>query len=270
MIKVAVAGAKGRMGSLIARMVVEDPELKLVGVTELKERFSPGEVFAEGVRFCTGLKEMEEKPQVVVDFTTPAGTMSLLEEARLLSTALVVGTTGFERGELERLKEVAEAVPVVYSPNMSVGVNLLFSLTAYAVKALRGLECDVEIFEAHHRFKKDLPSGTALRLAEIVAQGFGVDPESAVVYRSRSKNSIRKSGEIGVMSARMGDVPGEHTVYLALPGERIELTTGQVVERYLQGVHCLQSSGLPANRRGFTPCLMCWGSNSLLSDKEHP
>jgi len=224
MIKIAVTGGAGRMGSLIGKLAIEDEDVKLVGVTERPDSALLGKEFSRGVRFYPSISAIPEKPDVVIDFTTPEATQKLLDEAEKLGFALVIGTTGFSEEEKKRIEEVAEKVPVVFSPNMSLGVNLLFKLVAEAVKALKDKGYDVEIFEMHHRFKKDAPSGTALRLAEIVAENLGVELEEAAAYGRRGIVGERRPNEIGVLSARMGDVVGDHTVFFATQGERLELT----------------------------------------------
>jgi len=224
MVKLAVAGGKGRMGSLIARLALEDKDFKLVGLTEKPDSKEIGKEFTEGVKFYPSIKEMEEKPQVVIDFTTPQGTLSLLKEALELKIPLVIGTTGFRKEELKEIEEASREIPIVFSPNMSLGVNLLFKLVNEVSKALKDKGYDVEIFEIHHRFKKDAPSGTAVKLAQIVAENFGKKLEEVGVFGRKGITGERSSEEIGVLSARMGDVVGEHTVFFATLGERLELT----------------------------------------------
>ncbi|ADU96157.1 dihydrodipicolinate reductase [Thermovibrio ammonificans HB-1] len=224
MVKVAVTGAGGRMGSLIARLALEDEGVKLVGVTERPDHPLMGGEFAPGVKFYPSILQMEEKPEVVIDFTTPEATLKLLEEAKELGTALVIGTTGFSAEQLSKVEEASKELPVLLSPNMSLGVNLLFKLVAEAAKALKDKGYDVEIFEIHHRFKKDAPSGTAVKLGQIVAQAFGKSLKEMAVYGRQGMVGPRKPDEMGILSARMGDVVGDHTVFFATLGERLELT----------------------------------------------
>ncbi|WP_456456390.1 4-hydroxy-tetrahydrodipicolinate reductase [Thermovibrio sp.] len=224
MVKLAVTGGKGRMGSLIARLALKDKDFKLVGLTERPDSKEIGKEFIEGVKFYSSLKEMEEKPQVVIDFTTPQGTLNLLKEALELEIPLVIGTTGFSKEELKEIEKASETVPIVFSPNMSLGVNLLFKLVDEVSKALKDKGYDVEIFEIHHRFKKDAPSGTAVKLAQIVAENLGKKLDEVGVFGRKGITGERSSEEIGVLSARMGDVVGEHTVFFATLGERLELT----------------------------------------------
>ncbi len=224
MVKLAVTGAAGRMGSLIGKLALEDKEFKLVGVTERPDSELIGKEFSPGVKFYPSISEIPERPDVVIDFTTPEATEKLLKEAKELGVALVIGTTGLTEKQKKLIEETAKYVPIVFSPNMSLGVNLLFKLVSEAAKALKDKGYDVEIFEIHHRFKKDAPSGTAVKLAEIVAENLGVDLEKSAVYGRKGIVGERKPDEIGIFSARMGDVVGDHTVYFATLGERLELT----------------------------------------------
>jgi len=223
MVKVAVTGAAGKMGSLIAELASKEPELKLVGLTERPDSELLGkELF--GAKVYSSIEEIEEKPQVVIDFTVPEATLKLLEEAKKLGVALVIGTTGFSEEERRKIEEASASVPIVFSPNMSLGVNLLFKLVAEVTKALKDKGYDIEIFEIHHRFKKDAPSGTAMKLAEIIAESLGRELSEVAVYGRKGIVGERKPEEVGVLAARMGDVVGEHTVFFATLGERLELT----------------------------------------------
>ena len=224
MVKLAVTGAGGRMGSLIARLALEDKDFKVVGVIERPDHPLVGKEFAPGVKCYRSLKEVEEKPDVVIDFTAPEATLSLLKEAKELRVPLVIGTTGFTAEEKREIEEASKELPILLSPNMSLGVNLLFKLVAEAAKALKDKGYDVEIFEIHHRFKKDAPSGTAVRLGEIVAEAFGKSLEEMAVYGRKGMVGQRRPDEMGILAARMGDVVGDHTVFFATLGERLELT----------------------------------------------
>ncbi|MEO2083535.1 MAG: 4-hydroxy-tetrahydrodipicolinate reductase [Desulfurobacteriaceae bacterium] len=224
MVKVAVTGAKGRMGSLIANLAINEKDLKLVGVTERSDSGVIGKEFSEGVKFFSSIKELPERPDVVIDFTVPQATLKLLEEAGELGIPLVIGTTGFSEDEKKKIEEASNVIPIVFSPNMSLGVNILFRIVAEVTKALKDKGYDIEIFEIHHRFKKDAPSGTAMKLAEIVAENLGKELEEIAVFGRKGITGERKPDEIGVLAARMGDVVGDHTVFFAALGERLELT----------------------------------------------
>ncbi len=159
----------------------------------------------------------------VIDFSAPGATMQLLPLAVALGKPLVVGTTGFSLDQRRRFDEAARSIPLLVSPNMSVGVNLLFRLTEMAARVL-GEDFDVEVFEAHHRFKKDAPSGTARRLIEVVKGSSGHLAAAGETYDRSGIVGERASNEIGVQVMRGGDIVGEHTVYFVGMGERVELT----------------------------------------------
>ena len=224
MIKVAVCGAKGRMGSLIAKLVIKDEDLKLVGVTENPELKLKGKIFCEGVKFYDSVEEMEEPPEVIVDFTTPFSTLKTLESAVKLKIPMVIGTTGFSDEERKRIEEAGSSIPIVFSPNMSIGVNLLFKLVDLVAKSLKNLDYDIEILEIHHRFKKDAPSGTAMKIGEIVANVMGKDISTVGVFGRKGIIGERKKDEVGIMALRMGDIVGEHRIFFSTIGETIELS----------------------------------------------
>ena len=229
MTRVIVSGGCGRMGSRIIHLLREDPELELAGVVEVNSHLSVGKTLNEaiGVKGLTviiesDLKKVIDGGDVVVEFSTPEATISHLEIARAHQKAVVVGTTGLTDSQMELLRVASEDVPILVSPNMSVGVNLLFKLTEEAASAL-GKGYDVEIIEAHHHFKKDAPSGTAKRLAEIIARAKGADLSKTGVYGRSGLVGPRPEEEIGIHAVRAGDIVGEHTVIFAGTGERIEL-----------------------------------------------
>ncbi len=222
--KIAINGANGRMGRLIASIVKDDENMRLVGVMENPESDLIGKSFDDKLKFVGSLKDIGDKPDVVIDFTIPCATLFLLKDAVDEGIAIVTGTTGFSQEEIEILNKASERIPVLFSPNMSLGVNLLFKLVGEAAKVLKDKDYDVEIFEIHHRFKKDAPSGTAVRLAEIVADSMEKSLDKTAVFGREGFVGERKKNEIGIFAARMGDVVGEHTVYFATLGERLELT----------------------------------------------
>jgi 4-hydroxy-tetrahydrodipicolinate reductase len=159
----------------------------------------------------------------IIDFTSPRATLKLLDLVKELKKPIVIGTTGFTDEEKKKIQEASEIVPVLFSPNMSLGVNLLFKLTEMATKVLAA-DFDIEVFEAHHRMKVDAPSGTAKKLLEIIKSAVPVLNKSPLVYDRSTKTEKRTDKEIGVQVMRGGDIVGEHTVYFAGIGERIELT----------------------------------------------
>jgi 4-hydroxy-tetrahydrodipicolinate reductase len=160
---------------------------------------------------------------VVIDFTAPQASLQHAQLCAEKGVALVVGTTGFTPQAKAELARHAQATPILLAPNMSVGVNVLFRLVAQAARAL-GPEYEIEIVETHHRQKRDSPSGTALRLAEVAADALGLDPRTACVYERHGDVGARKPGTIGVQALRGGDVVGDHTVFFFADGERLELT----------------------------------------------
>ncbi|WP_447975153.1 4-hydroxy-tetrahydrodipicolinate reductase [Nitrospira sp. Kam-Ns4a] len=230
MINVIVAGAAGRMGGRLVALTAESAGLKLVGAVERKGHPAVGRDAGEvagvgrlGVPIGDDLAAPLAQGDVVVDFSAPAAT---LEHARLAvqqRRALVIGTTGFSKDEAAELRRLAQSVPCVWSPNMSVGVNLLLKVVADMARAL-GEDYDIEIVEAHHRLKKDAPSGTALKLAEVLAQAVNRDLDQVGVYTRRGLIGERRRGEIGIQTVRAGDIVGDHTVLFGGLGERIEVT----------------------------------------------
>ncbi|MFP4176644.1 MAG: 4-hydroxy-tetrahydrodipicolinate reductase [Planctomycetota bacterium] len=228
MVTVAVNGAAGRMGQRIVAMVVADERCELVSAIESAENPHLGEdagevagVSATGVTIDTG---SGGESDVLIDFSAPDACMKRAEECVKSDTALVVGTTGFAEAQEERLvSEIADSIPVLVAPNMGLGVNLLFRLAGEVASAL-GTDYDVEIVEAHHRRKKDAPSGTAGKLAENVCEALDLDFRDTVINGRDGFTGERSSAEIGVHAVRGGSIVGEHTVIYAGEGERIELT----------------------------------------------
>ncbi len=232
MIGIVVAGVGGRMGKTIARLVTEAEDLALLGATEapghplcgkpvgkagIEGECTIASALDSALELCQG-----EIPVVVIDFTLPQATLKNAEVASQRGIPMVVGTTGFSKEESERLTSLLQKIPAVWAPNMSVGVNLLFNLVEQVASILDD-DYDIEIVETHHRFKKDAPSGTALRLAERAAKGRGVNLDQVGVFGRKGITGERRRGEIGIMALRAGDVVGEHTVTFGTLGERIEL-----------------------------------------------
>ena len=229
MIKVAVAGACGRMGNAIIQAIGSTDGVQLGGALEheehpcLGQKVSAQDLPAGGVPITSGIESVSSDVEVLIDFTTPEGSLRNLEVCAEVGLPSVIGTTGLGEEHKEALGMFALRTPTVFSPNMSVGVNVLFRLAAMAATAL-GDDYDVEIVEAHHRMKKDAPSGTALSLAEVVAQALGRNLADNAVYSRQGMIGERTTDEIGIQTIRAGDIVGEHTLLLAGPGERIELT----------------------------------------------
>ncbi len=227
---VIIAGAAGRMGRRIAQMVAEHPDLRCSAAFE-----APGSPFIgrdlgelswgekNGVIIEDGLQAVIGKGDVIIDFTFHSATLEFARLAADYGRAMVIGTTGLSPDEVTMLQQLAERFPCVYAPNMSLCVNILFMLVKKTA-ALLGDSYDIEIIETHHNKKKDAPSGTALRLGELAAEGINKNFGEVAVLARDGIVGARKPHEIGIQSIRAADVVGEHTVYFAGPGERIELS----------------------------------------------
>ena len=218
MIRVVVCGALGKMGRMAIDEIAGDAELKLVGAIEAAGNPGLGSSIA-GVTVTADLVKALPSCDVVVDFTNPKAALEHVRQAAAAGRATVVGTTGLTPEELAAAKKAGEKIPLIISPNMSAGVNLMFKIVAEIARALP--DFDAEIVEIHHNKKKDAPSGTAAKLAEAI----GKERPSSIVVSGRSGLvGARKAEEIGMHSLRGGDVVGEHTVVFAGEGERFELT----------------------------------------------
>lgn len=230
MTSIVVCGAAGRMGKRILACAMAEKEIKIVGAVEAAS--SPfvgkdaGEVAGEGtldVPILSSLEEALSGADVVIDFTMPEVTLKNIETAAKQKKAMVIGTTGFSETQKKEIAAQARHIPVVLSPNMSVGVNLLFDIVGEVARRL-GEEYDIEIVEAHHRFKKDAPSGTARRLAEAIAESTGRNLAKDAVYGRKGDSAVRKPHEIGIHAVRAGDIVGDHTVTFCALGERVEIS----------------------------------------------
>ncbi len=229
MIQVVITGAAGRMGTQIARLVRATEGMAIHGAVE-RPGVAQGQdagVLAGlgpiGVAVVDDLAKALPGADVVVDFTSHEASARHAEACAERGVALVVGSTGFTPEAKARVAAAARRIPVVLSPNMSVGVNVLFELVRQAAKVL-GDAYDVEIVELHHKKKKDAPSGTAVRLGEVAAEALGRDPRDAFAYARHGLIGERPPWQIGLQTVRGGDVVGEHTVYFFGEGERVELT----------------------------------------------
>ncbi len=233
--KVIINGVLGRMGKQITGIVLDDKEVDLVGCIEASPNDAIGMDIGDalglgktGILICSSLKDVNINNAVIVDFTTPGATRSLLNEIKGTETRIVIGTTGLTETDLALIQEAAGSNAILFSPNMSLGVNFLFYLTKIAAEKL-GKDFDIEIIEAHHRFKKDSPSGTAKRLGEIASAAIGYSYNDTIKHGREGIVGERSAKEIGMHAIRGGDIVGEHTVLFAGPGERLELK------------HCAQS-----------------------------
>lgn len=206
-LKLAIAGANGRMGRMLAEAARADPE---VNVFAAFDRDDDANTALNGAA-------------VLIDFTRPEATIGHLALCEKHCVNMVIGTTGFSAGQIELIHQAAEKIAVVLAPNMSLGVNVTAKLVAMAASSL-GMDADIEIFEAHHKMKVDAPSGTALMLGGVAAAARGQSLDAVAVYDRHGKNDARAPGSIGFTSMRAGDIVGDHTVFFALHGERIEIT----------------------------------------------
>jgi 4-hydroxy-tetrahydrodipicolinate reductase len=230
MVHVIVSGAAGRMGARLVALLAQCESLTLVAAIEKQGHTAVGKDAGElaGCRanlvmIGDDLATCIDRGDVIIEFSSPQATLEHLRIAAPRGKPMVIGTTGFSPSEMDELRSLAQRIPCVYSPNMSVGVNLLFKVLGDMAKTLKE-DYDFEVLEAHHRLKKDAPSGTALRLAEVLAQATGKDLAQVAVYTRKGVIGERKPGEIGIQAIRAGDIVGDHTVIFAGMDERIEIT----------------------------------------------
>jgi 4-hydroxy-tetrahydrodipicolinate reductase len=216
-VKIAIAGAGGRMGRTLIEAVLADRELELAAALEVAG--SPAVGTEIGKTKVTSDAGMVALADVLVDFTRPEGTLAHLKHAR----AMVIGTTGFSDAQKMAVAEAAKRIPIVMAANFAVGVNAVYKLAETAARIL-GDDYDVEIVEAHHRRKVDAPSGTALKLGEVIASVFKQDLSSSSVHGRHGDVGERPAKQIGFHAIRGGDIVGEHTVIFAGTGERVEVT----------------------------------------------
>jgi 4-hydroxy-tetrahydrodipicolinate reductase len=223
MTEIVVGGALGRMGRAVLEAALRERDFAVVGLLEAPGHPALGEKVTVGDRKLVVSSELPGVPgAVIIEFTAPEASVERAREAATGRNPLVIGTTGFTPEQLRGLEHVARKIPVVLSANMSVGVNILWDLVRKAVRAAGG-EADVEIIEVHHNRKKDAPSGTALAIADAVAEARGRKPRRDLRHGREGVSALRRAGEVGVHAVRAGDVVGDHTVMIALPGERLEL-----------------------------------------------
>jgi 4-hydroxy-tetrahydrodipicolinate reductase len=229
MIKAIVAGAAGRMGGRIIHMVDAADGIALAAAFEKSDHSAVGRDVGEvvglppkGIPVAGSLAEVLERGEVILDFTNPEASLSHLKQAAPAGKAMVIGTTGFSADQLAEIKQLAQGKRVVLAPNMSVGVNLMFKVVQDIARVLSS-GFDVEIIEAHHHLKKDAPSGTAMKLAQLIAQSLNRDLDKVGVYERRGMIGERSPEEIGIQTVRAGDIVGEHTVIFGGVGERLEI-----------------------------------------------
>ena len=216
-VRVAIAGAGGRMGRALVEAAGATEGVQLGGLLDV----TAGNV--NGVAVGTDVAAALRDADVLIDFTRPEGSIAHARACRAARRALVVGTTGFSPAQLEEIRAAAAEVPIVMAPNMSIGVNVSLRLVELAARAL-GPDYDIEVFEIHHGKKVDAPSGTALKLGEVAAKARGGVLERDGVFARHGVTGERKPGSVGFSAARGGDIVGDHTVFFAGTGERIEIT----------------------------------------------
>lgn len=228
-LRIAIAGASGRMGRMLIEAVVQSDDCELAGALDLPGSPALGQDAAaflgraSGVPIVSDLQQGLAQAQVLIDFTRPEGTLTHLAACRALGVKAVIGTTGFNDEQKAQIAEHARHIAIVMAPNMSVGVNVVLRLLDMAARAF-SQGYDIEIIEAHHRHKVDAPSGTALKMGEVVAAALGRDLQDCAVYGREGVSGERDPSTIGFATVRGGDIVGDHTVLFAGTGERIEIT----------------------------------------------
>ena len=207
MTRIAINGSKGKMGQALFEAINSSSQ----------SEFGAG--FDKGDSLIDSISNFE----VLIDFSRPEASLSALSVCKSSSKAMVIGTTGFADSELELIEQASKEIPIVFAPNMSVGVNLTLKILETSAKVI-GPDSSIEIIEAHHRYKVDSPSGTALKMGEVVANALGRNLSECAVYGREGIEEPRDMNTIGFSSIRGGDVVGEHTVAFFMDGERVEIT----------------------------------------------
>ncbi len=226
MIKLAITGSCGRMGTRLIALAKQDRDFQLVAAIDRPDApqlaKDAGEIAGIGPIGLPITFDLKPTPDVLIDFTTPAAMRHWLKTCRDRGIAMLIGTTGLKPADHAAIDRSAADIAILHAPNMSLGVNLFFKLVAEAAKLL-GDDYDIEIVEGHHRFKKDAPSGTALALADAILKSTGKTKRS-LIFDRHGDQAARNRGDIGMHALRIGDEVGRHTVYFAGLGERLELT----------------------------------------------
>ncbi len=228
--RIAIVGVSGRMGLCLIKAAawtekatftaaISRPESRAIG----KDAGELAGIGVLGIKVVADLAAVTDQFDVVIDFTRPEASMDLLEQCRQAGKKLVIGTTGFSEAQKAVIAEAAKDIAIVLAPNMSVGVNLSLKLLEMAAKVM-GDYTDIEVIEAHHRHKVDAPSGTALRMGEVIAKTLGRDLKDCAIYGREGNTGERAPKTIGFSTIRAGDIVGEHTVMFADEGERVEIT----------------------------------------------
>jgi 4-hydroxy-tetrahydrodipicolinate reductase len=226
MTSIAITGAAGRMGTRLVALAKQDGQFQIVGAIEKPDHPAQakdiGEVAGIGAVGLPVTFDLRPTPQVLIDFTAPSSTRHWLKTCSDRGIGMVIGTTGLQPPDHAAIDRAAARIPILQAPNMSLGVNVLFRIAAQVAQSL-GPEYDIEIIEAHHRFKKDAPSGTAMGLADAILKATE-RTRDALLHDRHGEDVPRQPGQIGMHALRMGDEVGRHTVFFAALGERLELT----------------------------------------------
>ena len=228
-LKIAVAGTSGRMGRMLLEAIVAAEDAQVGGALDLPGSPALGQDATaflgrdSGVKVCADVRQGLQNAQFLIDFTRPEGTLAHLAVCRELGVKMVIGTTGFTEAQKAQITEASKDIAIVMAPNMSVGVNVTLKLLEMAARAL-ATGYDIEVIEAHHRHKVDAPSGTALKMGEVIAAALGRDLKDCAVYAREGVTGERDPSSIGFATIRGGDIVGDHTVLFAGTGERIEIT----------------------------------------------
>ena len=226
---IAVAGASGRMGRMLLEAILASGDAQVAGALDVPGSPALGSDATaflgrdSGVLVTSDLQQGLQNTQYLIDFTRPEGTLAHLAVCRQLGVKMVIGTTGFTEEQKAQIAEAAQDIAIVMAPNMSVGVNVTLKLLDMAARAL-STGYDIEVIEAHHRHKVDAPSGTALKMGEVIASALGRDLKDCAVYAREGVTGERDPSSIGFATIRGGDIVGDHTVLFAGTGERIEIT----------------------------------------------
>ena len=230
MSRIAVVGASGRMGLCLIKAVVSVKDTRFTAAIDRPESLTIGKDAGElaaigtiGINVVADLAAVMDEFDVLIDFTCPDASTASIEQCRLAGKKIVIGTTGFNEQQKAEIAKAAEEIAIVLAPNFSVGVNLTLKLLEMTAKVM-GDYTDIEVIEAHHRHKVDAPSGTALRMGEVIAKTLGRDLKDCAIYGREGHTGERDRKTIGFSTIRAGDIVGEHTVMFADEGERIEIT----------------------------------------------
>jgi 4-hydroxy-tetrahydrodipicolinate reductase len=229
MLRIAIAGAAGRMGRMLIEAVHHASDAQLVGALEVSTHPLLGRDAGESQGIATSIAlsdqtdDVLKHAEVLIDFTQPQACMAHLQACEQLGVKMVIGTTGLSEHDKDRISQAAAQIAIVFAPNMSVGVNVTLKLLEIAASLLNQ-DYDIEVIEAHHRHKVDAPSGTALAMGDVIAKTLGRDLKSDGVFARHGHTGARKQTSIGFSTIRAGDIVGDHTVMFAGTGERVEIT----------------------------------------------